>query len=325
MQNQVSRSINIPVCPTTTNLTVTNGVTIINGVITNGANHGRSKQLGSTLVRRRVQPIPVPNPNQLLGVRSHAIQKGRGSGGSSLGSQFLRPHVISKRVGSSRDLTMNDASRGSSGFNTQVIAAQQHYKYPTASGFSNHRNRNGAGSINSSIYSHPSSGPASLSRANLHTMTAETQAYGQPLPQSNDSQGQSWIPVNDAPSSYVPCLDKNQHGNMKQSQATTQPKPREESRSGTAGNFSAVDLGWTENTSQSIEPVIDFSSQQSSGSVEPPTESSHLSSSIADIESWLFDKDLFPMVTEGVFPSELNIPSPDLDPVDTGMLSSPLW
>nr|AFK34356.1 unknown [Lotus japonicus] len=31
------------------------------------------------------------------------------------------------------------------------------------------------------------------------------------------------------------------------------------------------------------------------------------------------------MVTEGVFPSELNIPSPDLDPVDAGMLSSQLW
>ncbi|KAJ1397875.1 hypothetical protein SESBI_31534 [Sesbania bispinosa] len=304
----------------------------------------------------RYRPRSVPR--QLLGVRSHAIQRERGSGASSLGPQFLHPHMMSKGVGSAGGIqTMNRSSNGSPGFNNCVNATRQCDKFHTATGFSNFRNHNGPDDvchpINSSFFSHSSSGPASLSCVNQQTVTSETHAYGHSLSQSNDSQDfhQTSIQGNDAPSSYVACLDSNQHqvrsqnnnadGNVTQSgvtsQDTCQPKPHEESPSGTAGKFSVFDSSWAENTSQGIEPAIECSPLQSpgtinqppnieksgtqfTGSTEPVIECSQSPSSLLDIENWLFDKDSIPMVTDGVLSRELNIPSPDLTPVDSGML-----
>ncbi|KAJ1416814.1 hypothetical protein SESBI_16968 [Sesbania bispinosa] len=345
VQNQISRPINIPACPPASNLT-----------IPNGTNHGRCQESGSTLLRNRYRPRSVPR--QLLGVRSHAIQRERGSGASSLGPQFLHPHMMSKGVGSAGGIrTMNRSSNGSPGFNNCVNATRQCDKFHTATGFSNFRNHNGPDDvchpINSSLFSHSSSGPAILSCVNQQTVTSETHAYGHSLSQSNDSQDfhQTSIQDNDAPSSYVACLDNNQHqvrsqnnnadGNVTQSGVTSkdtcQPKPHEESPSGTAGKFSVFDSSWAENTSQGIEPAIECSPLQSpgtinqppnieksgtqfTGSTEPVIECSQSPSSLLDIENWLFDKDSIPMVTDGVLSRELNIPSPDLTPVDSGML-----
>lgn len=354
VQNQVSRPINIPICHTATNKT-----------IPNGANHGRCLESGSALARNRYRPHSAPR--QLLGVRSHAIQRERGSGASSLGPQFLRPHTISKGVVSSvgDTLTANHSSRGLSGFNNHVNAVvQKSDRFHTTTGFSNYRNCNGPDDvcrpINSPSFSHSSSGLASLSRVNQHTVTSETQA----LPQSNDGRDfhQTCIQGNGAP--YVACLNSNQHGNELQissqnenanngngnitqcgitSQDTCEPKPHEESPNVTAWGFPAFDSNWTENnTSQSIEAVIECSPLQSpgstnqplnieesgtqfTGSIGPLNEGSHSPGSLVDIENWLLDQDSAPMVTDGHLPFELNIPSPDLAPVDAGTLLSHWW
>ncbi|XP_061368603.1 uncharacterized protein LOC133311561 [Gastrolobium bilobum] len=320
LQNQVSRPINIRVGSAATNLT-----------IPNGANHGGFHKPGPTWVRNRYRSHSVPR--QLLGVRGHAIQRERGSGASVLGPDFLRPHIMSKGVGSARNTqTVNHSSDGSSGCSNHVNATQQCDKYHTTTGFSNHRNRNGPDdvfhSVNSSFYSHPRSDPASPSCVDQHAGASETKAYSQPLSQSNYSQDlyQTCIQGNDAPSSYVACLNTNQHGNEQQIRSqnenasgnitecgiasgdTCQTKPHEEGPSENAGKFSAFDSSWTENISQSIEPLIECSPLQSSGSInqppiikepgtqfagsiEPLIECSHSPGSLVDIENWLLDED----------------------------------
>lgn len=344
MPYQVPRPNNIPVYSTATNLT-----------IPNVANHGRCQQSGgSTLVRNRYQPHP--GPKQGLGVRRHTIHRDRRSGASSLQPQFLRSHMMPNKVANAG--TVNYPSHVSSGFSNHVNPAQQQSdKYHTATGLSSDRNRNEPNRVwlprNLPLYPDPSS---------------ETQAYSQLLPQSNDGYifYQSSIQGNDAPSSYVACLDSNQHGNQHQignqnengsgniaqcgiaCQETYQPKPQEDSQSETSGNadISAFNSSWTENTGQSVEHLVECCHLQGSGStnqppnvnegsnhvtatrsVEPPTESSHIPSSLVDFENWLFDKDLIPRVIDnGALASELsNIPSPDLGPVDTGMLLSEWW
>ncbi|XP_012569789.1 uncharacterized protein [Cicer arietinum] len=291
-QNPIVRSINIPVSRTATNLT-----------IPNGANHGsRYVQPRSTLARDRSRPHSV----QLLGVRSHAIQKERERVAISLRPQFLRSPMMSKGVVGRTmgdTLAVNHMSHGSSCFNNHVNAVHQHDKFHTATGFSNPINCNGPGdvcpSINLSTFSDSISGPVSLSCVNQCTVTPETQVYGQTLSQPNDSLNfrQTCIQGNDAP--YVACLNSNQHGNDIQiksqdesangnithsgitSQDTFQPKAHEEipNITSSAEGVSAFDSSWAAKTNQSIELLVEGSALQSSGSID---QSSNVENSSTD-------------------------------------------
>lgn len=346
LQNQVSRLNNIPLYSTSTNLT-----------IPNGANHGRCPESGSTLVRNTYQPHSLQR--QSLGVRSHAIQKERGSGASSLRPQFLHSPMMSTGVSRAGDTrTGNHHAHGSSDFSNHVNPTQQCGSYHTAAGFSNDKNRNELSGVwltqNVPLYPLPSSEPANMSCVDQYTVASDSQACSEALSQSNDGQHlyQSCVQGNDAPSSYGACLNSDQHGNEHQirsqnenasgnntqcgigSQDTYQPEPQEESPSETArrADFSALESSWTENISESIEPLIECSHLQSSastdhcGSIELQIESSHLPSALVDIEKWLLGQDPVPVVTDGALLSELNIPSPDLSPViDTGMPLSQWW
>lgn len=368
VQNQVLRPINIPICRTATNLTVPIG-----------GHHGRCLESGSTLVRERNRPYSVPR--QFLGVRSHAIQRERGRNASSLGPQFLRPHVMSKGVVGSpgNTPTANHSARGSSGFNNHVNAVQQPKVLHTPTGFPVIRNINGPGDashpINVPTFPQSSPGSVSLGCVNQHAVTSETQSYGQALSQSNATQNfhRTFIPGNLDP--YMACLNSNQQGielpiisqngnaieNSTQcritSQDTCQPKPREGPINVTAERLPSFDSSWTENASQSVEPVIgcsplqssrsinqlptvEESSTQGTGDIKPHSPStqvtgnterlngrSQLPSSIVDIENWLLSQDSNALPTDGFLPFdfELNIPSPDLSPIDSGTLLTPWW
>ncbi|KAL9318228.1 hypothetical protein ACSQ67_014745 [Phaseolus vulgaris] len=325
VQNQVCRPITTPLTTPATNVSMPNG-----------ASHGR------VLVRNRFQPPSVPRP--VLGVCSHTIQKGRGNGGNSLRPQFLRPHMVSRGVGSVGNVLMaNNTPHESSGFMNRVTLTQQHHNYGTPVGFSNYRNcnepDNACRPTNISIYSQLSSQPASLSCVNRQTVASETQAYSQPLPLSNSSPGfhQTFIQVNNgAPSSHMTYLNNSQHGNEPQirsqngnvirnttqcgiaSQATCQPQPHEQSPKEIAGKFSAFDPSWIDNTGQSILPTSGSVGQAPNvrESIEPLFECSQSPSSFVDFDNWFLDKDPFPGLPDGVLQSELNIPSPDLFPAD---------
>ncbi|KAK7267467.1 hypothetical protein RIF29_20141 [Crotalaria pallida] len=351
MQNQVSSLNNTPLYSTATNLT-----------IPSCANRGRRQDSGSTLVRNRYQPHSVPR--QMLGVRGHAIHKERGSGASrsSVGPQLLRSPMMSKGVGRAVDtLTLHHFAHCSSGFSNHnyVNPTQQSVTYHTAAGLSNDKNctelSNGVWlPQNLPSYSLPSSEPANMSCVGQHTVAFDSQASRESLSLSNDGQNffQSCIQGSDAaPSSYVACLNSNQHGNEHQircqnensngdstqcgiaSQDTVQVKPQEASTSETASrdDLLAFDTSWTENTSQSIGPVIESSHLQTSastnhcGSVEPPIEISDLPSALNDIEKWLLDQDSIPVVPDDLL-SELNAPSPELGPIfDTGTPVTQWW
>lgn len=341
MQNQITRPINIPVSK------------VPNLTIPNGANHGRYLESRSALSRDRNRPHSVPK--QSLGVRSHAIQRERGRGASSLGPQLLRSPTMSKgAVGSmGRTLAANHPSRGSSGFNNHVNLVQQPSSFHSATRFSS--------PMNLSMFSQSSLGGVSFSGVKLHTRTPEPQ-YGQASSQFNVSQNfhQTYIQGNDAP--HGACQNSNQHGNELQvkskdeiasgnmtqsgitSQDTSQSNPQEESSNISAGEFSAFVSSWTENISQSTEPLIEFPPVQSSRStdqppnvensitqfienVEPVNESSRIPSSIDDFENWLSGKETGPMTTDDVLPFELNVPSPDPSPFDEdpSMLLSSWW
>ncbi|CAJ1968258.1 unnamed protein product [Sphenostylis stenocarpa] len=350
--NQVSRSTNTPIMSPATNITMPNG-----------ANHGR------LLVRSRFQPPSVPR--SLLGVSCHTIQKGRGNGGSSLKSQFLRPHMVSRGVGSAGNiLRANNSPHRSSGFSNSVNMTQ-HHNYGTSAGFSNYGGCNepydACPPTNVSFYSQLSSQPSSLSCVNQQTVASETQAYTQPLLLLNSSQGfhQTSIQVNSAPSGYVAHLNSSQHGNELQiqsqnrnvsrnnttqcgvasqdtcqpqlqlqpyasrntaqcgiaSQATCQPQPHEESPRVTAGKFSAFDSSWTDNTGQSILQTSGSVGQTPNvkESIEPVFECSQSPSSFTNFDDWLLDIDPFPVLTDSVLETDLNVPSPDLYSADMGL------
>ncbi|KAK7277465.1 hypothetical protein RJT34_22478 [Clitoria ternatea] len=329
---------------------VTIASTATNLTIPNGVNHSRQESWSPT-VRNRYQPQSVPR--QVLGVRSHAIQRDRGNGANS-----LRPQGVGS---AGNTLTVNNSSHGSSGFNDHVNATLQHDKYLKPTGLLNYGLCNAPEVVRHPSHlpfgSLPSSEPVSLNCVDQHTVASEMQAYWQPLPQSNDYQNfhQTSIQGNDAPSSYVACLNSAQHRNERQiisqnehargnitqcgiaSQDASKPKPHEECPRETAAGNSPFDSSWTENTGQSIEPLVEFPSLESlvsvqqplnvkesdtqlTGSNEPPTESSHVPSSLVDFENWLLEKDSAPMVTNDIFSSDFNIPSPDFDPVDVGAL-----
>ncbi|RDX58120.1 hypothetical protein CR513_62587, partial [Mucuna pruriens] len=321
VQNQVSRPTNNPIMSTATSITMPNG-----------AGPGRSQESRPTSVRNKYLQRPA------LGVRSHTIQRERGNGASNLRPHVLRPHMMSKGVGSDGNIpTVNNSSRASSGFSNHVNMTQQHDSYHAAIGLSNYRNCNRPFDVscatNISFYSLPCTESAGLNSVNQHTVASEMQAYSQPLPQLDSTQDyyQPCIQVNDAPSSYEVHLNGGQHENEPQvrshasenttqcgnaSQDTCQPKPHEESPSETAGKFSAFDSCWTGNAGQSIlqssgfvgqPPYVQESGGQFIGSNEPPP------SSLVEFDNWLLEKDLFPVVTDGVLPPDLLIPSPELD------------
>ena len=328
VRNQVCGPINTPIMTPATNV-----------AMPNGASHGR------LLVRNRFQPPSIPRP--VLGVCSHAIQKGQGNGGSSLRPRILRPHMVSRGVGSAGNILMaNNTPHGSSGFSNTVNLTQQHHHYGTPAGFSNYINckepDDGYCPKNTSFYSQLTSQPASLSCVNRQTVASETQAYSQPLPLSNSSQGfhQTFIQVNNgAPSSHVAYLNNSHHGNEPQirsqngyvsrnatqcgisSQDTCQPQPHEQSPKETAGKFSAFDPSWIGNTGQSILQTSGSVGQAPDvkESVEPLFECSQSPSSLVDFDNWLLDKGPFPGLTDEVLQSELNIPSPDFAPADMVM------
>ncbi|XP_058770987.1 uncharacterized protein LOC131644493 [Vicia villosa] len=312
-QNQISRPTYTPVSKA------------INQTIPNVANCGRFLGSRSNLPGGRNRSHYVPK--QLLGVRNHVIQREQGRGVSSLGPQFLRSPILSK--GGVRSLggilAANHSSHGSSGFNNHVNGVLQPVNFHVTTGFSN--------PVNSSIFSHSSSGPVSLNRVNPHNGTPEP-LYGQSLSQSNDSQNfhQTCIQGNDATQSGV------------MSQDTCQPKPQEQNLAITAKRGSAVDSSWAENISQSTEPLVECSplqtlestnqppnvekfSTHSIETVEPVNESSHTPNVIFDFENWLLGQETGPVATDNVLPFELNIPSPDPSPFndDTDMLLSPWW
>ncbi|KHN48950.1 uncharacterized protein LOC114382200 [Glycine soja] len=339
VQNQVFRPINTPIMSPATNITMPNG-----------ANHGMRRGSRPTLVRNKYQPHSVPRP--ALGVRSHTIQRERGNGSSSLRPKVLRPHMMSRGVGSAGNTSMANNSHGSSVFGNAGNMTQQHLNYCTTTGMPNYRNCNGPSDLchptNISFYSQQSSLPASLSCVNQHNVAAETQAYSQPLPQSNIIQGfdQNCIQVSRAPSSYVAHPNSSQHGKEPQirsqngnasgnttqcgtvSQDTCQPQPHEESPRETAGKFSAFDSSWIDNTGQSIlqssgsvvqPPNVKEIDAQFTGSNEPLIESSQLPNSMVDLDDWVLEKNPFPVLTDGVLPSDMNIPSPDLYSIDMNM------
>nr|KYP56040.1 hypothetical protein KK1_002268 [Cajanus cajan] len=181
----------------------------------------------------------------------------------------------------------------------------------------------------------------SLSCVNQHTVASETQANTQPLPQPNDSQDfhQTCIQVNDGTlSSYAPCLNENEpqirsqdgnaDGNTAQfgtaSQDTSQPQPHVEPPMETVGSFSAFDSCWNDNTGQSIlQSSGSANGAPPAGSHAPLIEYPQLSNSLVDFESWLFERNSFPAVTNEFLSSDpLSpdpiIPSPNLDSDDMG-------
>ena len=331
--NQVSGPTTIPVCSTT------------NFTIPQGANHGRCHASASSLARNIYQSHSVPR--QLLGVQNHAIQREQGHGTVSLGPQFLDSHIMSKGIGSVGSTpTMNYSSHGSFGLNNHVSSAQaqQYGSYHPATGLSNNGTLYGQSDVwvpNIVLYPQQSSEQATLSCVNKNTTGYETQAYYQ----SNDSQNfyGSCIQGNDAASSYVAHLNINQHLNEHQigsqnenahgniikcgitRQDACQQKPSNESQieSARKEDFSAFDSSWAENACQTIcypqssrsinqTPNINESGMQYTGSIDH--------GSVDGIKNLLFDEDGFVQVVEdGALASELNITSPYLSPIDTGM------
>ncbi|XP_014514592.1 uncharacterized protein LOC106772600 [Vigna radiata var. radiata] len=326
VQNQVSRPINTPIRTPTPSV-----------AMPNGASHGR------LLLRNRVQPPSVPRP--VLGVCSHTIQKVRGNGGSSFRPQFLRHPLVSRGVDSAGNfLIANNSLHGSSGFSNSVNLTQ-HHNYGTSVGFSNYRNCNEPYDAcrPTNIYPQLSSQLASLSCVNQQSVASETQAYSQPLPLSNNSQGfhQNCIQVNNG-APYVVHLNSSHYGNEPQirsqngnfgrnstqcgitSQDSCQPQlqqPHEQSARETAGKFSAFDPSWIDNTAQSILETSGPVGQAPNVNefIEPLFECSQSPNSFVDFDNWLLDKDRFPESTDGVLQSEPNMPSPDLFPADMGM------
>ncbi|XP_027365196.1 uncharacterized protein LOC113872117 [Abrus precatorius] len=352
VQNQASRPVNIPVMSTATNLAIPNdanrgrcresGSTLVR-------NRYQPHSLPRPVLGVRSHVIQRERGNcasslrpQLL--RPHTTSKGLGSAGDTLtmNNSSHASSGFSNRINATQQRNKYHTATGFSNYRNHN--GPNDVCHP----------------INLSLYSPPSSEPANLSCVDKHTVASEMQAYSQPLPQSNDSQNfhQTSIQGNDdAPSSYATCLNpkSNQPGNEPQirilnenanrnitqcgiaSQDTCQPKPHEESPSEAARRFPAFDSIWKHYTDESIGPQIECSLQNSgsidqqapnakesrtqfSGSNEHVTECSQLSTPLLDFENWLLDKDCGPMVTDGVLPSDLSIPSPDLDPVDMGMM-----
>ncbi|XP_020228654.1 uncharacterized protein LOC109809690 [Cajanus cajan] len=328
VQNQISRPINTTTMSTGTNITVPNG-----------ANLGRSQESRSTLMINRYQPHSVSRP--VLSVRSHPIQKERGNSASNLRPQLLRPHMSKGADSAGNTLMTNNSSQRSSAFNSHVNMTQ-HPNYHNAARFPNYGNCiRPYQPTNIPFYLQQSSEPASLSCVNQHTVASETQANTQPLPQPNDSQDfhQTCIQVNDGTlSSYAPCLNENEpqirsqdgnaDGNTAQfgtaSQDTSQPQPHVEPPMETVGSFSAFDSCWNDNTGQSIlQSSGSANGAPPAGSHAPLIEYPQLSNSLVDFESWLFERNSFPAVTNEFLSSDpLSpdpiIPSPNLDSDDMG-------
>ncbi|KAI4349326.1 hypothetical protein L6164_009928 [Bauhinia variegata] len=346
IQNQVSGpNINaIPFCSSTTNYTVPDSV-----------NPGRCQESVPTLARTRYQPHMVPR--QMFRVRNTSIRRERGRGMNTLGPQFLRSNTISQRLGNAGGTVTVDLD--SSGYSNYANQAQHYDQYHAATELLNIRNPNAYvwSSNNLSSHSHPSTTPPSVNCVSANTTPFESQAYGQPLSQSNDSQNfyESCIPVpgHNAPSSYVACTSGNQYGNGQHqigtqnengsqnviqcgipSQDACQQKPHEENQSEVArkADFSGFNSSWTGKTSPSNEPLVESCHLQGSGSInqgQPPNvkeSNTQFGGSsnfghLDEFEEWLFQKESSPVVAYGAVPSELNLPSPEIPQDEAGMFS----
>ncbi|KAF7804587.1 uncharacterized protein G2W53_043698 [Senna tora] len=323
IQNEVSGTNALSVSSPSTNIAVPSGTV-----------HGRRVELGSTLARNRFQPYLISN--QLLGVCNNSIRRDRRHGAGGLGPQFQRSHLISKGVDNvGATVTVNHSDHGSSGHHNHVNPSQQYGRDHATTGLSNEIN-NGWNDVwlatNLSSYPHPSSAQPILNCVSGNTMAPKTPEFSQPpLTRSNNILHQSCILGNEAPS-YVACAISSQQGNELQitsqyengseniihcgnpSQDTSQQQPQEGNQCETTRkeDLSVLFASWTQTDSPSIEPVTDNSHVPSSASInQPPV--------VNDIENWLFDKDSG-LGGDAAFPSFLDIPSPDISPVDTGMI-----
>ncbi|KAI4350298.1 hypothetical protein L6164_004766 [Bauhinia variegata] len=291
LQNQDSRPDTnaIPSHSSTPNFTVPDSI-----------NHGRCQESASTLARTRYQPHMVPR--QMLCERNISIRRERGHGLSSLGPQFLCSHTLSDRLSSlGGSVTVN---LDSSGYSNHVNPAEQYDLSSAATELSNDRNPNGyVWSItNSSSYSHPSSMQPNVNCVSANTMPVESQAY--------EPAG------NNAPSSHATCMSSNQHGNGHQNEYGSQNNAHYD--------FTVFGSSWTENRSQSNEPLIESCDLQSSGSInqrhwqpanmkESNTQFGG-SANLGDVvkfEEWVLEKKSASVVADGAAPSELNFPPPD--------------
>lgn len=331
IQNEVLRPNAIPVCSSTTIFTVPSGTI-----------RGRCQESGSTLARIRYQPHLVSG--QLLGVRNNTIRRDRRQGVASLRPRFNRSCMISKWVGDDgATLTVNDSAHDSSGHSDHVNPAQQYDRYATT-GLSNDKNDNMWNDVwpptNLLSYPHPSSAQPTLNCVSGNTVISETQVFSQPLTQSNDNQNiyQPSILVNEVPS-YVACLNNNgdEHQNVCQNENASEntthcgnPSPDAFQQQTHEDNQSVTTRKEDSSVfdTPSIEPLTESSHVQSSVFINQPPimEESGVQSNVLDIENWLFDEDSVSGVAgadadaDAAFPSFLDIPSPDLSPINAGMI-----
>ncbi|XP_028758264.1 uncharacterized protein LOC114735110 [Neltuma alba] len=321
IQNQVSRANTIPMCPSTTNFTVPNGI-----------NHGRCQESASTFIRNRSPTSFVPRPG--LGVRNNAFQRDRRRGLSNLRPQYSR-FIISNGLGNAGGtLTVNHSAHDSSGYSNHVNPAVRGSKYYDSPGLSNDRTHNrwnnGWLPANLSSCPHISSARPSLNFNGENTVASEIQAYTQPSRLENSqSFYQSCVQGNDALSKGVACLSSNLHGNGHQIGSQIENASVDVSQWGkvnqdscqqelldnrgetaTKAVHSFVDLVWNENSSQNVEPQIESSQPPIPGATNQPPDTNDPgllfagSAHLADFEDWLMEKD-------NALPSELNILSPD--------------
>ncbi|XP_054779783.1 uncharacterized protein LOC129287594 isoform X2 [Prosopis cineraria] len=326
IQNQVSRANTIPMCSSTTNFTVPNGT-----------NHGRCQEQASTFIRNRYPPGFASRPG--LGVRNNPFQRDRRRGSNSLCHQYARRAIISNGPGNAGGtLTANHSTHDSSGCNNYVNPAVRCNKYYDSPGLSNDRTRNrwnnGWLPANLSSFPHTSSSWPGLNFNGENTVVSEIKAYTPPsCLENSQSFYQSCIQVNDAPSKDVACLSSDLHGNghqiggqmenaggdITQWESLNQDSCQQEPAGDVAYSF--ADLVLNENSSQSIEPQMENSQPPTTGSINQPPNMNNsgplfagsTNSSLAVFEDWLMEKD-------GALPSELNISSPDPNPVDMGAL-----
>ncbi|KAI9085860.1 hypothetical protein K1719_032274 [Acacia pycnantha] len=335
IQNQASRANTIPMCSSTTNLTVPNGT-----------NHGRCQGSAPTFIRNRCPPSVASRP--LLAVRNKPFQKDRRRVSSNLCPHYSHRIAISNGLGNAGGtLTATHSTHDSSGYSNHVNPAVRCNKYDDNPGLSNDRTHNRRNNdwlpANLSSYPHTSSSWPSLNYNGENTVASEIQAYTQPSRLENSqSFYQPGVQANDAPSKDVACLGGNLHGNGHQigsqmentggditqwgnlNQDTCQQEPVGDNRGETAAKAVSpfVDLVWNENSSQSIEPQNENSQPPVTGSITQPPNMNDSGplfaggadlSYLADFEHWLMEKD-------AVLPSEMNILSPDPNPVDMGAL-----
>ncbi|KAK7396489.1 hypothetical protein VNO78_17531 [Psophocarpus tetragonolobus] len=325
-QNQVSRPNTVP-----------EGSIASNFTIPSGTNYGRYRESGSALVREGYQSQSFPQ--NLLGVRNHAIQRVRQHGVSSLGPQLLRSHTMLNRLGSvgvgSYPLMNHSIHGASGGLTYHVNPAQQYARY--------RQNDVYAQGPPNFLFSNPCSQPNNLiSSVSKYTAAHETQAYYQ----SNGSQNFSGYSVQGSNASSCnvaglsqnkainepliggqndnPCGNVTQIGTGRQYFCQQKHYDCRQIESALKSDFSTFDSSRVEDMNQSIPSKQSSRSMNLSFSAKKSgtefTGSKGLGS-VDDIKRWLFNEEDSVLVgSDGALASELNMPSPDPSTFDVGTL-----